>query len=25
VGGKKIESASHTEVVDYLIRNKYVQ
>ena len=25
VGGKYVESASHTEIVDYLIRNKYVQ
>ena len=24
VCGKKFESASHTEAVDYLIRNKYV-
>ena len=25
VGGKKFESASHTEVVDCLIRNKWVR
>ena len=25
VGGKYFESASHTEVVDYLVRNRWVQ
>ena len=25
VGGKYVESNSHTEIVDYLIRNKYVR
>jgi len=25
VGGKRFESDSHTKVVDYLIRNKYVR
>lgn len=25
VGGKYVESTSYTEIVDYLIRNKYVQ